>query len=86
MQSKQITKGKWKVVVSVCESISKGMYVHGLNTYYEEELVSEFTIICTRKKLDPYMWFEAYEAVCYHKPYLHTPEWQNIIRELAKQK
>ena len=81
MQSKQTTKDKWKIEVFIKKFDED--YGHALKVFYSKERVAEFGIYSkTKTKLDPYMWFEAYEAVCYHKPSMSLEEWQDIIREL----
>lgn len=101
MQSKEIIKGKWKIEVSVGVYYKTKGYGHKLNVYrINKEYVGEnkeawltsfipvssFTIFSNRKKLDPYMWIECYEAFTYHKPSMDIKEWEEIIRELDAQK
>ena len=83
MKYRQITSGKTNISVSVTPWTEKGVYIHQLHVMFKYVLIAKFVLYNKKKKLDPYMWYEALEA---SPKEMQCDEWQRLIKELSEMK
>lgn len=83
MKYRQIISGKTTISVSVTPWTEKGMYIHQLQVMVKYSPIAKFVVYNKKKKLDPYMWYEALEASPKEMRYA---EWQSLIKELSEMK